>query len=404
MNINAINNIGVINNNYTNEILGKVSKKDYNNNNLKQIYYSDMLSFRGGVPLTKLVNEYKWFVNNDKIPAINAFLKINAPKESLEALARYILNDDILSTDFFNSITNQLRSNKIFYKELTQKVPDCSEILNTSHPLSPYNIAYNKYLDKRYSEATSVCELLQIRPDWKGEALLNKHQELMHNNSFEMGKVPNSIGEENFETLINYLRSHSQFGFKMYKDIPDLQINGKTFKIESFVDGKSDKNVFTVSANSGKKYIIKIAKPEDRSLDDAFALGTLAKIDTYLTRNNCRNSAHIRYYNHDLNVAIYDFVNHVKVPKTHDVSVAGKKIPDFVDLGMTQNDSVGNNNYFKLDDTQTSLKNSYDFEYGIIHDELVSVDNDHATYMNILAPKINKYHKDLPNAMGGMFF
>ena len=402
INVNTINNIGVMNN-YTNKFLKNKNTNLNSEHNASTICHAYYPAFKGNIPLTKLVNDYKWFINKDNLPAINSVLKIDAPKESIDSLLRFILNDDKLSIDFFNSITDQKRSNAHFYRALYNKLPSNSDILNTLHPYSPYHKAYSKYIDTRYNEAKSICELLQIRPDWKEEVLLKKHKNLTYNDSFEMGTVPKSIGKENFETLIYYLRSHSQFGFKIHKEIPDLHVNGKTFKIETFIDGKSDKNVFTVQAETGKKYVIKIAEPEKRSLDNPFALGTLAKIDTYLTRNNCRNSARIRYYNHDLNVAIYDYINHVKVPRTFDVSNSGKRIPDFIDLGMRQSDTVGTNNYFKLDGTQTCLKDSFDFEYGILHDELISVDNDHATYTNVLTPKVDKYHKELPEAMNGMF-
>ena len=370
----------------------------------KQKVYASNVCFKGGPQLTKLVNDYKWFINTDKLSAIDSFLKIEGSKESLESLLRFILNDEKLSIQFFDSISEQIRSNAGFYKAMRNKLPECSEVLNTSHPLSVYFKSYSKYLDSRYENAQSVSELLKMRPDWSEQSLLQKHRELYKNDSFELGFVPDSIGRENFMPLIDYLRQHSQFGFKMHKNIPDLVTNGRTFKITALIDGKSDKNVFDVEAENGKKYIVKLANPGNRSLDDAFSLGTLAKIDTYLTRNNCRNSAPIRYYNHDTNTAIYDYINHSKVLRTHDVSNSGKKIPDFVDLGMRQNDTVGLNNYFQLDASQTALKNTYDFKYGVEHEELVSVDNDHATYMNILAPIIKKYHNDLPNAMLGMFF
>ena len=144
----------------------------------KQKVYASNVCFKGGVPLTKLVNDYKWFVNNDKTPAINAFLKIDAPKESLEGLLRHILNNDEMSFKFFESITEQLRSNSNFYRELSSKLPCCSDILNVSHPQSPYFRAYSKYIDSRYQNAQSVSELLKIRPDWEGQALLRKHQQL----------------------------------------------------------------------------------------------------------------------------------------------------------------------------------------------------------------------------------
>lgn len=370
----------------------------------KQKVFSNQICFNGGVPLTKLINDYNRLIHVEKNGAINSFLQLEAQKESLDSLLRFILKDDKLSHDFFYSITDQVRSNRKFYNELVKKIPSRSDLLNFGHPLSPYYKSYEKYIDDLYLNAESVSDLLKIRPDWKEDVLLKKHRDLYHNDSFELGFVPDCIGKENFPELVQYLRLHSQFGFKMHKDIPDLKLNGNNFKIYALIDGKSDKNVFNVVAENGESFIIKIASVENKSLDEPFALGTLAKIDMYLTRNNCRNSAPIRYYSHDMNTAIYDYINHSKVPRVADVSQSGKKIPDFVDLGMRQNDTVGSNNYFKLDKTQTALKNSYDFRYGVEHEELISVDNDHATYVNILAPRIDKYHKDLPNAMLGMFF
>lgn len=370
----------------------------------KQKVFASNVCFKGGIPLTKLMDDYRWFVNNDKIPAINAFLKIDAPKESMEGLLRQILNNDELSFKFFDSITDQLRSNSKYCKDLSSKLPFASDILWFSHPQSPYFRAYSKYIDSRYQNAQSVSELLKIRPDWDGDVLLRKHRELYNNDNFELGFVPDSIGKENYQELINYLRSHSQFGFKMHKDIEDIVINNRHFKVSALIDGKSDKNVFMVETGNGEKFIIKIADTHKRSLNDPFSIGTLAKIDTYLTANNCRNSAPIRYYNHDTNTAVYDYINHSKVPRDRDVSSAGKKIPDFMDLGMQQNDTVGANNYFKLDESQSLMEKTFDFKYGIEHEELVSVDNDHATYSNLLAPSLPNYHKELPNAMLGMFF
>lgn len=370
----------------------------------KQKVFASNVCFKGGVPLTKLMDDYRWFVNNDKIPAINAFLKIDAPKESMEGLLRQILNNDELSFKFFDSLTDQLRSNSKYCKDLSSKLPFASDILWFSHPQSPYFRAYSKYIDSRYQNAQSVSELLKIRPDWDGDVLLRKHRELYNNEAFELGFVPDSIGKENYQELINYLRSHSQFGFKMHKDIEDIVINNRHFKVSTLIDGKSDKNVFMVETGNGEKFIIKIADAQKRSLNDPFSIGTLAKIDTYLTANNCRNSAPIRYYNHDTNTAVYDYINHSKVPRDRDVSSAGKKIPDFMDLGMQQNDTVGANNYFKLDESQSMMEKTFDYKYGIEHEELVSVDNDHATYSNLLAPSLPNYHKELPNAMLGMFF
>ena len=46
-------------------------------------------------------------------------------------------------------------------------------------------------------------------------------------------------------------------------------------------------------------------EPSNRSLNAPFALGTLAKIDKYLTVNRSRNSAPLCYYDHEHNFSIY---------------------------------------------------------------------------------------------------
>ena len=79
-------------------------------------------------------------------------------------------------------------------------------------------------------------------------------------------------------------------------------------------------------------------------------------------------------------------------------------MPDFKDLGLSQSDTVGANNYFALGHNQECMRNSYDVEYGINNGEYVSVDNDHVTYSQILSPMINKYFKHLPQSVGAMFF
>lgn len=370
---------------------------------LKQKVFSNNITFGNSTMLRALVNDYKWFINNDKTPAVRAFLKINAPKESMEGLLRYILSNDSTSYDFINSIVENPRQSSNLYFEIKDKLPAYSELTNFYSPQNPYTQAYERYMDSRVQNAKSVSELLKIRPDWKEEVLLNKHRELYHNNDFELGTVPESIGKENFEPLIQYLRNFSDYGFKMVKNIEDFSINGRRFRVNNFIDGKSDKNVFEVIAENGKKYIIKLGRAEGKSLNAPFSLGVCCLIDTYLTRNNCRNSAPLRYYNHNQNVAIYDYINHSITPKMTQLQKFVARMPDFSDLGLTHNDTVGDNNYFLLDDSQTAMKSTYDFDYGVNHNELISVDNDHVTYNQNLHPMINKYHAFLPCEMQ-MFF
>ena len=183
-----------------------------------------------------------------------------------------------------------------------------------------------------------------------------------------------------------------------------MNINGRVYSFENFIDGKSDKNVFKVTTPSGEAFIIKMAQPEQRGLNKPFALGTLAMIDTYLARNNCRNSAPIRYYHHASNTAVYDFIEHNTADsKLNQLNEFIINMPDFADLGLRHNDTVGANNYFKLEKNQKAMQHTYDFQYGVDHNELVSVDNDHVTYDQPLCIVDYNFNKPLPCEMQ-MFF
>ena len=51
-------------------------------------------------------------------------------------------------------------------------------------------------------------------------------------------------------------------------------------------NGKTEKNVYEIKLENGKKYIIKIAPEESCSLEKSSALGTCSKVDYYLTAHN----------------------------------------------------------------------------------------------------------------------
>ncbi len=381
-----------------------VSDEPENTTPAAQKVYAGHLGFRGGIPLTNLVNDYKWFINHDKLPAINAFFKINAPKESMKQLLRHILANKEYSYAFIDSISSQPRNVTNFYQMFKERLPWDSDVFNMYAPNNLYIKAYEAYIDERYKNAESVSELLKIRPDWKEEVLLNKHRELYHNDDFELGIVPESIGAENFPAIAEHLRRECTYGFKKPSEVPDLTVNGKTFNFKRYLDGKSDKNVFKIKTPDGGRFVIKMTSSDNNNLNQPGSLGLVSIIDTYLTRNNCRNAAPIRYYNRNNNIAIYDYINHNKVDQIRfSISELLNKIPDIKDLGITIYDTIGSNNYFRLDDSQRALQNSNDFTYGILHDEVISVDNDHATYDKILFPSIDKYHKAIQNEIQ-MFF
>ncbi len=369
-----------------------------------QKVYAGYLGFRGGIPLSSLVNDYKWFINHDRNSAINAFLKIDAPKDSINQLLRHILSNKDFSYEFIDSISSQPRNVADIYQKCKEKLPDGSDIINIYVPNNLYVKAYENYIDERYKNAASVSELLKIRPDWKEEVLLSKHRELYHNDDFELGIVPDSIGQENFQAVAEHLKKHCTYGFKRQTEIPDLNINGKTFTLKPYLDGKSDKNVFRIKTPDGQRFVIKMTTSENENLNQPGSLGLVSIIDTYLTQNSCRNAAPIKYYNKNQNIAIYDYINHNKVDQIRfSIYEMLNRMPDIKDLGITIYDTIGSNNYFRLDDSQKALRNANDFKYGTLHDEVISVDNDHSTYDKILFPIVNKYHKAIQNEIQ-MFF
>ena len=81
-----------------------------------QRVYASHLGFKGGIPLNNLINDYRWFVNNDKVLPVNAFLKIEAPKDSMNQLLQLILSKEDLSYEFIDSIVKQPRNINNFYK------------------------------------------------------------------------------------------------------------------------------------------------------------------------------------------------------------------------------------------------------------------------------------------------
>ena len=202
------------------------------------------------------------------------------------------------------------------------------------------------------------------------------------------------------------MKNKTEIGIKTRQDISNLVIDGRTYEFKYFTEGKSSKNVFGLFVPAmAKKYVIKMDPIGQRSLDEPFALGTLAKIDKYLTANRSRNSAPLCYYDYADNFSIYKYIEHIPVEgTTNDLQQIKKHLPDFQALGLSYNDTVGYKNFFLLDKTSLDTSNRMEgFEEALNKNEWITVDNDHVTYNSILNPSINYFHKPLPNAMQ-MFF
>ncbi len=357
------------------------------------------INFRGN-SMSKLWDEYNWFIRHDRTPAIYSFLKIKETPEVMEKFLNTIFETPDRRNELFNSICANPRNANDILDTMKKILPSDSKNILPFFYDSPYNQAYNKFIENKVEHAHSLEELLKIRPDWRGEVLLNKFNVLKGNENLEIGNIPKELPPEHLRQIVDYLSNKMEYGMKTKKKIESLKLDNRTYEFAFFTEGKSDKNVFGIFTPEGKKYALKISNPERRSLDAPFALGTLAKIDSYLTYNRSRNSAPLCYYNHNKNFSIYKYIEHVPTTNSKDLNEISRNLPDFNALGLKYNDSVGEKNCFLMDaKLHLNMNDSEGFYNGVTNKEWISVDNDHVTYGNILQPSINKYHAGLPVGM-----
>ena len=403
MNIQAIKLYSHVPYKYKNKSVKKEPISDNKNSISTPLVYPNTytnINFRGD-SISKLWNDYNWFIRNDHTPAIFSFLKLKETPDVMEKFLNAILETQDRSKEFFASIVSFPRQTREISDKLAQVLPSNSPNLLPFLMNSPYNIAYTKFIDNRYKESHSLEDLLKIRPDWREEVLLKKYEALKGNKNLEIGNIPKELPASDLEQIVDYLSTQMEYGVKNKKKIESLTIGRRKYDFAYFTEGKSDKNVFGIFTPEGKKYVLKISAANRRSLDAPFALGTLAKIDSYLTYNRSRNSAPLCYYNHEKNYSIYKYIEHIPTPDCqHDLTKVAKNMPDFYSLGLTYNDTVGNKNFFLLNNqSNADLIRTVGFQEGVNRGEWVSVDNDHVTYNNRLQPMHSEYHTYLPNIM-----
>lgn len=406
-------NISAINTNYNNyQLLTKnLKKENTTNNEQKQTSYElpatnpmyfTGINFKGNKSMAKLWEEYDWYIKNDKTPAIQSFLKIKETPEVLDKFLTEILETTDRSRELISSIAYNPRKSNEVLDTLTKILPNNSKNLMSFSFDSPYNKAYTRFIEWKVNESHSLEDLLRMRPDWSGDFLVKKYQQLRGTDKVEIGNVPREIPREHLDKITDYLSGQMEYGLKSQKHIESMTIDNRKYDFAYFTEGKSDKNVFGIFTPEGKKYVLKMSKPEMRSLDAPFALGTLAKIDSYLTYNRSRNSAPLCYYNHDKNYSIYKYIEHLPTNMEigKNLSYLAKTLPDFKALGLAYNDTVGYKNFFLMaPNSNSDMMNTEGFMDGVNRGEWVSVDNDHVTYGIRLQPSVYNYHKSLPNAM-----
>lgn len=375
-------------------------KKNHLTDSSKNLNYPQNLSFKSN-KLHTLEKEYISLIKDTKTSPIQAFLSLTAESSLLKSLFTNIMKNEETAFEFISEAIKEPRKSTEIAKKISEKIGNGTNIFYTFSYGSDYNNAYEKFINKKFNEAKTIEELLAIRPDWNEKKLLEKSINLKKQ-EFELGIVPLDLPKDDLIKIVDYLKNYIQdFGAKQATQIPEINISGKIYKFEYFTDGKTDKNVFGINLPNGKRYIIKMANENRKSLEKDFALGTLAKIDTYMTLNKSRNSAPLLYYNHNKNFLIYEYIEHTPANgDTKNLSEILKHIPDYKELGLQFNDSIGSNNCFLLNkNSNNSLMNTYKFSEGVKAEEWISIDNDHVTYNNILNPQIRSLHSYLPNAM-----
>ncbi len=309
-------------------------------------------------------------------------------------------------TFFINkkSQTSNPTSKKASIKQPIQRINPKQK--KETKPIEHHNLDIEPFVRVTYPAPTDF-ELQEINEiDSLSKTLFQTlseyyHEALKGNRNLEIGNIPKEIPSSDLTQIVDYLSKQMEYGVKNKKKIESLTIGYRKYDFAYFTEGKSDKNVFGLFTPEGKKYVLKMSTPERRSLDNPFALGTLAKIDSYLTYNRSRNSAPLCYYNHEKNFSIYKYIEHIQTPDCqHDLTKVAKNMPDFYALGLTYNDTVGNKNFFLLNnESNADLVKTVGFQEGVNRGEWVSVDNDHVTYANRMQPMLTKYHSYLPNVM-----
>ena len=379
-------------------------EKQYSTNALDALPFAYPPIFKGK-SIPKLYEEYNWYINHDRVPALKSFLKIDETPEVMDKFLTEILKTKDRSKEFFDSFIYNPREVDSIKQALSKKIGENSINLMPFMLNSPYNEAYTNYIEDKLKNERCLISLLKIRPDWRGNTLIEKYKSLHGTEKLEIGNIPKEFPNGHLAQISDYLRQEMQEGFKFKKKIISLTLDNRKYDFAYFTEGKSDKNVFGVFTPEGKKFVLKMGKPEMRSLDAPFALGTLAKIDFYLTTHRCRNSAPLCYYNHENNYSVYKYIEHIPVnEETSNLETITKHLNDFKALGMSYNDTAGYKNFFMLAPNSTEgISSTEGFADGLSKQEWITVDNDHVTYNNRLQPMVSKYHTPLPNAMQ-MFF
>ena len=213
-----INKINLYNPNYNFATRDKQDNKQQNvTNSIKRINYAYPPIFFKGKSISKLYEEYNWYINHDKIPALQAFLKIEETPEVMDKFLTEILNTKDRSIQFFDSFLYSPREAVRVTEKLGEKIGTNSKNLMPFAFDSPYNKSYNNYIKNKFNNANCLISLLKLRPDWKGDKLIEKAMQL-GNTKVEIGNIPKELPKQHLDEITNYLRGQMETGYKSKKE------------------------------------------------------------------------------------------------------------------------------------------------------------------------------------------
>ena len=134
----------------------KTSTNNAGQNNITRFDAPNYYINFGEKPISKLFEEYNWYINHDKTPAIKSFLKIDESKEVMNNFLTTILNTEDRSYQLIDSIVSNPREMDSILKALEGKVGGGSKNLLTFLPTSPYSAAYQKYTEQKLQNAHNL--------------------------------------------------------------------------------------------------------------------------------------------------------------------------------------------------------------------------------------------------------
>lgn len=303
---------------------------------------------------------------NSYLSKINSF---NTPEETKNYLNN-VINSDYERENFIDELTSNPAKSKEIVQLLKRKLGGEKKFSDWYLDKNGYVENYEKYLNTKYKNATSVDELLKIQPNWGYWAFERKQADidfpfqnvdnLMRdmNINFNFGSIPYDLcSKSDFSNICNVLKN-SEFGIRN-KGIST--VNGYIIADQLSGGDKSAKNIYKLRTTNGNKYILKTDRfyPEDKLENESnryiprFAKETKllkgdavyldACIDRYLDLNGIKSNAKLLYYDFKNNAALYEYVEGSEPLYTGkkgnvDAIEANRLFEDINDVGVYIND------------------------------------------------------------------